>query len=98
MMAAMRLLASNGEATGHVDYRGKQPAGRCGKSEINKVRGGKITMIFQEPMTSLDPLYSIGSQLMEPIRRHRGLARRGGAGRRRSGCSTWCISRIPSGA
>ena len=50
-----------------------------GKSEMNKVRGAKITMIFQEPMTSLDPLYSIGSQLMEPIRTHRGLARRGGA-------------------
>ena len=37
------------------------------------MRGAKISMIFQEPMTSLDPLYTIGNQLIEPIRRHRGL-------------------------
>src|SRR4029453_3531989 len=72
MMAAMRLLASNGEATGVVDYRGRNLL-TLGKSEINRIRGSKISMIFQEPMTSLDPLYSIGSQLMEPISRHRGL-------------------------
>ena len=73
MMAAMRLLASNGEATGSVDYRGRNLLA-LGKAEINGIRGSKISMIFQEPMTSLDPLYSIGSQLMEPIRRHRGLS------------------------
>src|SRR6188472_4288599 len=63
MMAAMQLLASNGEASGQVDYRGTNLLA-LSKSEMNKVRGAKITMIFQEPMTSLDPLYSIGSQLM----------------------------------
>ncbi len=73
MMAAMRLLASNGEATGHVDYRGRNLL-TLSKADMNRVRGAKITMIFQEPMTSLDPLYSIGSQLMEPIRKHRGLS------------------------
>ncbi|MBZ9982754.1 MULTISPECIES: ABC transporter ATP-binding protein [unclassified Mesorhizobium] len=72
MMAAMSLLASNGEATGSVDYRGRNLLA-LSKSELNKVRGRKISMIFQEPMTSLDPLYSIGNQLIEPIRRHRGL-------------------------
>jgi oligopeptide transport system ATP-binding protein len=72
MMAAMSLLASNGSAAGAVEYRGRNLLG-LSKSELNKVRGSKISMIFQEPMTSLDPLYSIGSQLMEPIRRHRGL-------------------------
>src|SRR6185436_6201779 len=73
MMAAMQLLASNGEANGHVDYRGKNLLA-LSKSDMNKVRGAKITMIFQEPMTSLDPLYTIGSQLTEPIRKHRGLS------------------------
>ncbi|MEZ2333283.1 ABC transporter ATP-binding protein [Mesorhizobium sp. RCC_202] len=72
MMAAMSLLSSNGEATGHVDYRGQNLL-TMSKSELNKVRGRKISMIFQEPMTSLDPLYTIGNQLIEPIRRHRGL-------------------------
>ena len=73
MMAAMQLLASNGEASGHVDYRGKNLLD-LPKAEMNKVRGAKITMIFQEPMTSLDPLYTVGSQLIEPIRKHRGLS------------------------
>ena len=72
MMAAMSLLASNGEASGSVDYRGRNLLTMT-KSELNQVRGRKISMIFQEPMTSLDPLYSIGNQLIEPIRRHRGL-------------------------
>ncbi|RWG80096.1 MAG: ABC transporter ATP-binding protein [Mesorhizobium sp.] len=72
MMAAMSLLSSNGEATGRVDYRGRNLL-EMTKSELNKVRGRKISMIFQEPMTSLDPLYTIGNQLIEPIRRHRGL-------------------------
>ena len=73
MMAAMQLLASNGEATGQVDYRGKNLLA-LPKNEMNKVRGARITMIFQEPMTSLDPLYTVGSQLMEPIVKHRGLS------------------------
>lgn len=72
MMAAMSLLASNGEASGSVDYRGRNLL-TLSKSDLNQVRGRKISMIFQEPMTSLDPLYSIGNQLIEPIRRHRGL-------------------------
>ena len=74
MMAAMNLLASNGEATGAVDYRGRNLLG-LSKAELNTIRGSRISMIFQEPMTSLDPLYTIGSQLIEPIRRHRGLSR-----------------------
>jgi oligopeptide transport system ATP-binding protein len=72
MMAAMKLLASNGHATGTVDYRGRNLL-TLPTSELNRIRGTRIGMIFQEPMTSLDPLYSIGSQLMEPIRRHRRL-------------------------
>jgi oligopeptide transport system ATP-binding protein len=70
MMAAMGLLASNGEAQGQVLYRGRNILG-LPKKELNRVRGEKITMIFQEPMTSLDPLYTIGSQLIEPIMHHR---------------------------
>jgi oligopeptide transport system ATP-binding protein len=72
VMAAMGLLASNGEATGTASYRGTNILGLA-KSELNTIRGRKITMIFQEPMTSLDPLYTIGNQLMEPIMHHRKL-------------------------
>jgi ABC-type microcin C transport system duplicated ATPase subunit YejF len=74
MMAAMQLLASNGKAAGHIDYRGQNLL-TLKKSEINAIRGKKISMIFQEPMTSLDPLYSIGNQLIEAIRRHQDLSR-----------------------
>ncbi len=41
--------------------------------ELRKLRGNRIAMIFQEPMTSLNPVYSIGNQLMEPLLLHRGL-------------------------
>ncbi len=39
--------------------------------EMQRIRGNKISMIFQEPMTSLNPVYTIGKQLMEPLRMHR---------------------------
>jgi len=74
MMAAMGLLASNGKATGHVDYRGTNLLA-ISKSQLNGIRGAKITMIFQEPMTSLDPLYTVGNQLIEPIMQHQGVSR-----------------------
>jgi ABC-type microcin C transport system duplicated ATPase subunit YejF len=69
VMAAMGLLASNGSAEGEVLYNGRNLLG-MGKAELNTLRGRKISMIFQEPMTSLDPLYTIGDQLMEPIKHH----------------------------
>ncbi len=79
MMAAMGLLASNGEAMGTAAYRGRNILGMP-KNELNTIRGRKITMIFQEPMTSLDPLYTIGNQLMEPIIHHQRVS--GGRGTR----------------
>ena len=42
-------------------------------SEVRKIRGNKIAMIFQEPMTSLNPVYTIGNQIMEAITLHQGL-------------------------
>jgi oligopeptide transport system ATP-binding protein len=74
MMAVMGLLAANGHVAGSARYRGKELIGLPVKA-LNEVRGAKITMIFQEPMTSLDPLYTIGDQIAEPIRYHRGLSR-----------------------
>src|SRR5690606_20497885 len=62
MMAAMGLLASNGRAAGQVLYRGRDILGLPPRA-LNEIRGAKITMIFQEPMTSLDPLYTIERQL-----------------------------------
>jgi oligopeptide transport system ATP-binding protein len=69
MMAVMGLLAQNGEAEGIADYRGVNLLALSYR-RLNDIRGRKIGMIFQEPMTSLDPLYTVGDQLIEPIVRH----------------------------
>ncbi|MCJ8139783.1 ABC transporter ATP-binding protein [Falsirhodobacter halotolerans] len=73
-MALMGLLAANGAATGTVSYRGRDILNTSERA-LNGIRGKKITMIFQEPMTSLDPLYKIGTQLAEPLRYHAGMTR-----------------------
>ncbi|MEM7173047.1 MAG: ATP-binding cassette domain-containing protein, partial [Pseudomonadota bacterium] len=74
MMAAMGLLAQNGRATGSVRYREQEILGLPTR-DLNRVRGERISMIFQEPMTSLDPLYPIGRQIAEPLRYHQRLSR-----------------------
>ena len=83
MMAAMGLLASNGRVAGSVRYRGAELLG-LPTAQLNRIRGAKITMIFQEPMTSLDPLYRVGDQIAEPLIEHQGLSRERRARRRRS--------------
>ncbi|MCG8360813.1 MAG: ABC transporter ATP-binding protein, partial [Kiloniellales bacterium] len=74
MMACMGLLAANGRAEGAVRYRGTELLGLPPRA-LNRFRGDKISMIFQEPMTSLDPLYRIERQIAEPLMYHRGLSR-----------------------
>jgi ABC-type microcin C transport system duplicated ATPase subunit YejF len=74
MMSVMGLLASNGWAEGSVKYRGDELVG-LSPGRLNHYRGSKLTMIFQEPMTSLDPLYKIGDQLALPLTTHGGLSK-----------------------
>ena len=74
MMALMGLLAANGEATGTVSFDGGASAD-LSTQPLKPYRGNAITMIFQEPMTSLDPLYRIGAQIMLVIRRHQMVSR-----------------------
>ncbi|MBF9233519.1 ABC transporter ATP-binding protein [Microvirga alba] len=74
MMSVMGLLASNGWAEGSVKYRGDELVG-LSPDKLNRYRGSKLTMIFQEPMTSLDPLYKIGDQLALPLTTHGGLSK-----------------------
>ena len=73
-MGIMGLLASNGRASGSARYREQELIG-LSERRLNRIRGEKITMIFQEPMTSLDPLYRIGRQVAEPLVHHRGMSR-----------------------
>jgi oligopeptide transport system ATP-binding protein len=75
MMAVMGLLAANGSVEGSITYCGHQLLGLTPR-QLNRYRGAKITMVFQEPMTSLDPLYRIGAQLALPLTAHGRLRRR----------------------
>ena len=74
MMSVMGLLASNGWAEGSVKYRGEEIVG-LSPDRLNDYRGSKLTMIFQEPMTSLDPLYRIGDQIALPLTAHGGMSK-----------------------
>lgn len=59
---------------GRIIYQGQNLL-RMPEAEIRRIRGNRIAMIFQEPMTSLNPVFSVGSQIMEPLILHQGLAR-----------------------
>ena len=45
------------------------------EKELDKIRGDRLTMIFQDPLTSLDPVFTVGNQLMESIRKHMRLSK-----------------------
>jgi len=76
-LALLRLLPQpNGRITGgRIRFDGVDLAG-VGEAEMRRVRGTGIGMIFQEPMTSLNPVLSVGEQIAERLRVHAGLGRR----------------------
>ncbi len=74
-LAIMGLLASNGRATGSVKFQGEEILGRPAR-ELNRIRGARMSMIFQDPMTSLNPYLTIERQLTEVLETHRGLSAR----------------------
>jgi oligopeptide/dipeptide ABC transporter ATP-binding protein len=68
-LAVMGLLPPSAQVLGSVRYRGQELLGRNDK-ELSRVRGKGISMIFQDPMTSLDPVYRVGFQIEETLRVH----------------------------
>jgi peptide/nickel transport system ATP-binding protein len=68
-MGLMDLLASNARVSGSVKVRGEEMIG-AKKGLLRKIRGRDVAYIFQEPMTALNPVYTIGFQIVETLRSH----------------------------
>jgi microcin C transport system ATP-binding protein len=72
-LSTVALLPDSAEVTGSVRYNGKEMVG-ADEPSLRKVRGNDISFIFQEPMTSLNPLHTIEKQLAESLSLHQGLS------------------------
>ena len=71
----MRLLPKNGHIVeGSILFEGKDIV-KLSQKEMLQIRGNDISMIFQDPMTALDPVYTIGSQIMEVINAHQKMSK-----------------------
>src|SRR5271170_5659909 len=81
LRALMRLLPANCEIAGRVVIDGEDITA-APLSRLEELRGPRIAMIFQEPVTALDPVFTIGEQIAETVVRHEGVGRR--EGRRRA--------------
>jgi peptide/nickel transport system ATP-binding protein len=77
VQSVMGLINVPGEIVeGDIRWKGRSLLGPAGRACLKKVRGKEIAMIFQDPMTSLDPLFSVGTQITEVLRHHMGMERK----------------------
>ncbi|MCW7538496.1 dipeptide ABC transporter ATP-binding protein [Aquabacterium sp. A7-Y] len=74
-MSVLKLLPDNAERSGRVLFEGRDLL-QAGPAELRALRGRQIACVFQEPMTSLNPVFTVGQQIAEPLRLHLGLGRR----------------------
>ncbi len=81
VLAMMGLLARNGKASGQALYAGRDLL-TMKPAELNRIRGNRVAMIFQDPMTSLNPYLTVERQMTEVLQFHKGLDRK--AARKRS--------------
>jgi peptide/nickel transport system ATP-binding protein len=74
-MSIVGLLPDNAECTGRVVWQGRDLLASSA-AELRTVRGREIACVFQDPMQSLNPVMTVGAQLVEPLRRHLAMSRR----------------------
>ena len=72
-LSLLGLLPDSAEVSGSIRFDGEELVGRS-DAQMCALRGNRIGMVFQEPMTALNPVHSIGRQVAEPLRLHRGLS------------------------
>ncbi len=95
-LAALGLLPATAKVSGSVTLGHEELLG-APPSRLDAVRGGRIAMIFQDPVSALNPVHRIGRQIEEALRLHRGITVRRPR-RRRSGCWNRSASPTPGAA
>jgi peptide/nickel transport system ATP-binding protein len=74
LRALMKLLPKTAKVTGEIQVAGRDVQA-MNEGQLADFRGGDVAMIFQEPMTALDPVFTIGRQIAETVQRHEGVSR-----------------------
>ena len=75
VLGVMGLLASNATITGSIEFMGQELIG-LSYAALNKIRGNKLSIIFQDPMTSLNPYLTIRNQMTEVLVLHKGMTKK----------------------
>ena len=98
-MSIMRLIPTppGKIVDGQVIFEGKDIL-KMSDEQIRAIRGNEIAMIFQDPMTSLNPVLTINRQISESLELHKGMSKSAVAGSARSSCSRWSASPTPKSA
>ncbi len=74
-MSILNLLPDNAERSGAITFQGRDLL-RANLGELQALRGKEIACVFQDPMTSLNPVFNVGDQIVETLQRHLGIGRR----------------------
>src|SRR5713101_2634274 len=75
-LSLVNLISRPGRiVSGHIGFDGEDVL-RAGTERLRHIRGGGIGMVFQEPSAALNPVYTIGDQIVEVVRAHRSLSKR----------------------
>ncbi len=74
-MSILNLLPDNAERSGRILFQGRDLL-QSGPRELQALRGREIACVFQDPMSSLNPVFTVGDQIMEPLMLHLGMSRK----------------------
>ncbi|MBL8340980.1 MAG: ABC transporter ATP-binding protein, partial [Rubrivivax sp.] len=74
-MSVLNLLPDNAQRTGRILWQGQKDLLQTPMRELQALRGREIACVFQDPMSSLNPVFDVGKQLSEPLMKHLGLSR-----------------------